>query len=133
MVTPDDRVKVLDFGIARRTALAATKRPELSTVEGTLAGTGVLIGTAGYMSPEQVQAQPADERSDVFALGVIIYELLTGTAPFRRQTTWGSLEATVYYTPAPVDAAHRGIPPALTADRVALPGEGSSAAAGVGG
>ena len=88
---------------------------QLSTVEGTLAGTGVLIGTAGYMSPEQVQAQPADERSDVFAIGVIIYELLTGTAPFRRQTTWGSLEATVHYTPAPVDAAHRGIPPALTA------------------
>jgi formylglycine-generating enzyme required for sulfatase activity/dienelactone hydrolase len=102
MLTADDRVKVLDFGIARRTALKADEATRLQTMDGTLAGEGTLIGTPGYMAPEQIEGKPADQRSDVFALGVLIYELLTGVAPFRRDTTWGSLDATVHQAPAPL-------------------------------
>ena len=102
MLTADDRVKVLDFGIARRTALKADEATRLQTMDGTLAAEGTLIGTPGYMAPEQIEGKPADQRSDVFALGVLIYELLTGVAPFRRDTTWGSLDATVHQAPAPL-------------------------------
>jgi eukaryotic-like serine/threonine-protein kinase len=114
MITADDRVKVLDFGIARRTALPQGEATRLKTMDGTLAGPGVLVGTVGYMAPEQIEGN-ADARSDVFALGVIIYELVTGTAPFRRETTWGSLDATVHHTPALPSTLNPDVPAALAA------------------
>ena len=114
MVTAEGRVKVLDFGIARRTALpdAATK---LQTMDGTIGGTGMLVGTAGYMAPEQIEGKPATERSDVFALGIIVYQLLTGVSPFRRDTTWAAFDATMNQTPAPLTTIKTGIPSRLAA------------------
>jgi serine/threonine protein kinase len=76
MVTPDDRVKVLDFGIAKLMG-EADKR---------LTRTGTKMGTVLYMSPEQVLGQDVDARSDIYALGVVLWEMLTGRCPYDQQT-----------------------------------------------
>jgi serine/threonine protein kinase len=70
MIAADGRVKVLDFGIARRMSLPdVATRPQ--TIDATIGAAGMLVGTAGYMAPEQIEGRPATERSDVFALGVM--------------------------------------------------------------
>jgi WD40 repeat protein len=80
-VTKDGLVKVLDFGLARWAA-TASEEATLSR----LTDTGLQLGTAGYMSPEQVRALTSDARSDIFSFGVVLYELLSGRHPFRRET-----------------------------------------------
>src|SRR4026209_2791546 len=87
-LTPGGTVKVLDFGLAKR-AGADTAHPDLShspTV--TVAGTrdGVILGTAAYMSPEQARARPVDKRSDIWAFGCVLYEMLTGRPAFPGAT-----------------------------------------------
>ena len=114
MITSDGRMKVLDFGIARRTALP-DEATRAQTLDGTVSGPGLLVGTAGYMAPEQIEGEPATERSDVFALGVIIYELLTGRAPFRRDTTWAALDATVHHAPPLPSVLNPIVPAGLAA------------------
>ena len=74
MVLPDGRVKVVDFGIARAAG------------SDTLTGTGVVLGSTAYLSPEQAGGQPVDERADLYALGCVLYEMLTGHVPFRADT-----------------------------------------------
>lgn len=83
MVTADERVKVLDFGIARLDAGAdsALDQATLSTV---VTREGATPGTFAYMSPERALGEPVDARSDVFALGLVLYEMLTGRRPFAR-------------------------------------------------
>ena len=80
MVTAEDRVKVLDFGLARPDTDAAPGPGDVTT--GTMTERGVVIGTHGYLSPEQARGQTVDARSDIFALGIIFYEMLTGRRPF---------------------------------------------------
>jgi len=82
-ITGDGRLKILDFGIAK---LAVTKAPgaSLHSEEELHTQTGTVLGTVGYMSPEQVRGQPADERSDIFSTGVILYEMLSGKRAFQR-------------------------------------------------
>jgi serine/threonine-protein kinase len=74
MLLPDGRVKVVDFGIARAAG------------SDTLTGTGVVLGSTAYLSPEQAGGQPVDERADLYALGCVLYEMLTGHVPFRADT-----------------------------------------------
>ena len=76
--------KILDFGLARRNEpLFHATETESPTVAGTIPGT--VLGTFGYMSPEQARGEPADARSDVFAFGCVFYEMLTGGAPSREK------------------------------------------------
>ncbi len=89
LVTPQGQVKVTDFGIAR----AETSEP--------LTKTGAVLGTATYFSPEQAQGFPLDGRSDVYALGVVLYEMLTGVAPFTASTPVSIAYKHVRETPAP--------------------------------
>jgi eukaryotic-like serine/threonine-protein kinase len=92
MVTRDGRAKILDFGLARQRAPAT---PEDKTR--TLAGT--VMGTAGYMSPEQVKGQAADHRSDIFSLGVVLYEMLASRPAFAAATAAEAMTAVLKEDP----------------------------------
>ena len=86
-VTDDGRMKILDFGLAKRTA-----GEESDTTMSGQTEPGVVLGTVGYMSPEQVKGQQADHRSDIFSLGVILYEMLSGRRAFKGDSGCGSHE-----------------------------------------
>ncbi|HUI55250.1 MAG TPA: protein kinase [Bryobacteraceae bacterium] len=98
MLTKDGRAKILDFGLARYQPPAQS--------EGTMTVTqpGMVMGTVGYMSPEQVMGTPADPRSDIFALGVILHEMLTGKLPFERATTVETMSAILRDEPSEMPA-----------------------------
>jgi len=83
IVTPDGRCKVLDFGLARRLPDESTE-----TLQTMLTEDGTVVGTPAYMAPEQLKGQTADERSDVWALGVMLYEMATGRRPFVGKTSF---------------------------------------------
>jgi len=100
-ITSDGRVKILDFGLAQ------VKEPveeEAETATLTPAGTvpGTVMGTMGYMSPEHLRGEPTDARSDIFALGCVLYEMLTGSSPFRRDTTADTMAAILKEEPPDV-------------------------------
>jgi eukaryotic-like serine/threonine-protein kinase len=95
-ITPDGVVKVLDFGIAK--ALAAEGcGPDLSQSPTMTGGTigGVILGTAAYMSPEQARGQPIDKRTDIWAFGCVLFEMLTGSSAFMRKTSADTIAAVV--------------------------------------
>ncbi len=92
MLTPQG-VKLLDFGLARHTAGA------MAMTMPTLTGAGAVTGTLRYMAPEQVTGDPVDERTDIFALGVILYEMLTGRIPFAAETNVDWLRAVLHDEP----------------------------------
>ena len=101
MITRDSRVKVLDFGIAklRATEVAPDGRTSAAPLQ---TAPQVVMGTAGYMAPEQVRGLPADERADLFALGVILFELLTGRRAFDRDSRIETLNAILHDDPPPL-------------------------------
>ena len=86
MITDDDRVKILDFGVAKFLARISTQDPEDSTTTGDDASVGHAVGTTGYMSPEQALGRTLDARTDLFALGVVVFEMATGRTPFQGDT-----------------------------------------------
>jgi serine/threonine protein kinase len=97
-VTADGRLKLLDFGLAKAIAsLPADTRTPTATASPTLAGT--VLGTPAYMSPEQARGNPVDARTDAWAFGCLVYELVAGDAPFRRRTTAETLAAVHAATP----------------------------------
>jgi serine/threonine protein kinase/tetratricopeptide (TPR) repeat protein len=112
IVSDTDRVKIIDFGLVKLNRLDG---PELSRAMTRSAGTapGIVLGTVGYMSPEQASGRDADYRSDQFSLGLIAYEAVTGRRPFARPTAAQTMTATIEADPEPVDAVNREVPPHL--------------------
>jgi eukaryotic-like serine/threonine-protein kinase len=111
-ITPEGIVKLLDFGLARFASDAhAVFTPDAGSRLTT--GAGVLLGSLGYMSPEQVSGAPADHRSDVFSLGVVLFEMLTGRPAFRRDSAVEILSATLKEAPPPIASFTAGVPVSL--------------------
>jgi Tol biopolymer transport system component len=113
-ITSDDRVKILDFGLAKLTqtdAAAGAGATMLPTSPQTVPG--VVFGTMGYMAPEQVRGLPTDHRADIFALGAILYEMVSGHRAFQRDTPADTMSAILTGDP-PALSASQPIPPALT-------------------
>jgi WD40 repeat protein len=111
-LTKDGRIKILDFGLAKQLDAAHAGTQE-DTAAGEVTRPGVVMGTVAYMSPEQAQALPVDARSDIFSFGVVLYELLSGRHPFRRETVGATLSAILQQTPPPLSSADPSIPRAL--------------------
>ena len=105
MVTADDHIKVMDFGIARA----------VSDSSSTVAETTAILGTAAYFSPEQAKGEPVDARADLYSTGVVLYELLTGRAPFRGESPVAVAYQHVSETPLTPSEINEEIPRALDA------------------
>ncbi len=116
-VTDDGRVKILDFGLAKLTQkdsplVSGTNVPTTPLADKTEAG--MVLGTIGYMAPEQVRAQAVDHRADLFAFGAILYEMLSGQRAFHGETTIDTMTSILKDDPPDLPAAERHIPPALS-------------------
>ncbi len=110
-LTAEGRAKILDFGLARFGAPLKSSSP--GETKGDVTRAGFLMGTVAYMSPEQASALSIDPRSDLFSFGIVLYELLSGRHPFRRETAEATVEAILYETPPAPSSLEPTIPPAL--------------------
>jgi len=108
-LTNEGQVKILDFGIAR---VKRTVTPDSQTLTSAneITKQGVVIGTIGYMSPEQIKGEPAEASSDIFSLGCVLYEMLSGQRPFARATTAEMIAAILDAEPAPLLGAGKNLP-----------------------
>ncbi|MGH9859821.1 MAG: protein kinase domain-containing protein, partial [Candidatus Acidiferrales bacterium] len=103
VITQDDRIKVLDFGLAKR--LAGEELSEATTQShAPLTQAGTMVGTLAYMAPEQLRGQPADARSDIWSLGVVLHEMAAGVRPFAGRTGFELCSAILNQAPARLPA-----------------------------
>jgi hypothetical protein len=110
MLRPDGYVKVLDFGVATFARNAASSPDHMATIAPVETTKGMIVGTIAYMSPEQARGLPVDGRSDCYSLGVVLYELVTGRAPFSAPTTSDLLVAILEREPPSLRSVARGLP-----------------------
>jgi TolB-like protein/Flp pilus assembly protein TadD len=111
-ITTEGTVKLLDFGLATYGAALVLDKTDRATAS-ILTEAGMVLGTVGYMSPEQVRGQTVDHRSDIFAFGAVVYEMLAGARAFRRDSNIETLNAILNSDPPPLVETRRNIPPAL--------------------
>src|SRR5262245_14832511 len=108
MLTRDKRVKVLDFGLAKESE-AGSEASTIATAND-LTAAGQILGTVAYMSPEQAESREVDHRSDVFSLGVMLYEMAVGTRPFNGHTPLSTLTAILRDAPEPITTIKPSLP-----------------------
>jgi eukaryotic-like serine/threonine-protein kinase len=111
IVGAEDRLKILDFGLAKLLGAGSAVDPEAAT----LSSPGMTLGTAGYMAPEQALGKRVDARADIFALGVVLYQMATGRAPFEGATPVAILDHLLNRPPVPPERIHPGVPASLGA------------------
>ncbi|MBU2693048.1 MAG: protein kinase [Candidatus Eisenbacteria bacterium] len=114
IITPDGRVKILDFGLARqqesRGAAPADTADEAATIAASYTQPGMILGTPGFMSPEQARGGLADHRSDQFSLGCILHAMASGKAPFLGESIVDVLHGVLHKEPEPLDGARSDLP-----------------------
>jgi serine/threonine-protein kinase len=112
-LTADGRVKILDFGLARVKPLVPEQKINLASTSPLLTRPGLVMGTVGYMSPEQVRGEVADAPSDIFLLGCVLYEMITGQRAFARTTAVEELAAILKEDPPEMADSAKRVPPEL--------------------
>jgi hypothetical protein len=112
-ITREGRVKILDFGLAQQAAAAPPSDEWDSRATTFATGANVVLGTPGYISPEQMLGQGATPRSDLFAFGVVVHEMLTGTHPFKREAPGDTMMAVLRDDPPPIGRVVPGLPAGL--------------------
>jgi serine/threonine protein kinase/tetratricopeptide (TPR) repeat protein len=117
-ITSGGHVKILDFGLAKMMPEPANSPAATRTEHQSLTKTGVAMGTAAYMSPEQARGEPVDRRTDLFSFGVVLYEMTTGRLPFQGKSQAAMLGEVLHVTPAAPSARRPDIPAEL--DRIVL-------------
>jgi len=123
-ITDDGRVKLLDFGLARAAGVGEERDDmgggaagvSMVATRGPMTEPGTVLGTVGYMSPEQVRGQPLDARSDLFSFGAVLFEMLTGRRAFTAGTAADTMTAILREDPPEMQGGGRAVPPAL--DRI---------------
>lgn len=114
MLSDSGEVKVLDFGLAKRSARETAGPLEGVTLQSApVTGTGIVVGTVPYMSPEQVRGEAVNHRSDVFSLGAILYEMVTGSRPFKGESAADLISVILKEEPPPVSGLAHRLPPRL--------------------
>ena len=114
MLRPDGYVKVLDFGIAKLTEQRpASDDHRVETTALLQTRPGLVLGTAHYMSPEQARGQKVDARSDIWSLGVVLYEMVAGSPPFRGETPSDCIAAILTVEPTPLSSILPDVPAKL--------------------
>ena len=111
MITRDDQVKILDFGLAKSLAINET-----DLTHGAATSAGMVLGTLGYMSPEQVRGLAVDHRADIFAFGAVLYEMINGVRAFKAETAADTMTAILTKDPPDLDTAKVSVSPGL--DRI---------------
>jgi eukaryotic-like serine/threonine-protein kinase len=114
MVTTEGRVKVLDFGLAK--LQPRLEQGDDATISARMTGPHHVMGTPAYMSPEQAEGRPADHRTDIFSLGIVLYELAAGRRPFTGDTSVSIISAILKDTPGPLTQVRPDLPPDI--DRI---------------
>ena len=112
-ISRDGHLKILDFGLAKRVEAVAPGQETSAPTGSGHTQPGTVMGTMGYMSPEQVKGLPVDHRSDIFSFGVILYELLSGRKAFRRETNAETMAAILRDEPSDLSEPGRSVSPAL--------------------
>ena len=114
-VTKDGRVKILDFGLGQAdpATVSEFRRQRTARLSAANRSRARVMGTVGYMSPEQVRGQTVDHRTDIFAFGAILYEMLTGKRAFQRTTSAETMTAILNDEPPAISQTGANIPPAL--------------------